>query len=150
MLYFKKENLRNPVYGPDKKAVQFEPVAGETGVIVLDEAKSADLIKLLQEHADKRRLGVVRVSAEIYDTLKKNAVSHPSRKPSVLNQMRVAPSPLNFNERLNPAVARPAEAGRNTPIRVMEEPGPPSSIAAFRQTGIRSRSVSQTPPESNK
>lgn len=145
-LYFKKENLRNPVFGPDKKAVQFQPIAGDAGVIMLDETKDAAVIAVLNGCADKRQLGVVRISGEIFDALKKNEASAPSRQPSRLNQIRVSPSPASFNSVVKPAAASPAAAvGRNAPIRVMEEDAPPSSISEFRQRSLRSRPLN--PPE---
>lgn len=146
MLYFKKESLRNPVFGLDKKAVQFEAVPGDTGVIALDESKDGDLIRVLTEHADGRRGGVVRISAEIYDNLKKNAALMPLPKPSLLNQIRTSPSPASFNA--SPPAAPPAggkNVGRDAKLRIMDEPGPPSSIAQFRQTGVRSRPVNPQP-----
>lgn len=147
MLYFKKESVRNPVFGADKKAIGFHVVASETGIIALDEAKDGDTIKALNEHADGRRGGVVRISAEVYEGLKKNEALTPSpRRSSPLGQIRTSPSPLSFNEKVQPAV-QPAEAAKG--IRIMEEPGPPSSIAQFRQTGLRSRPINPPSPPGN-
>jgi hypothetical protein len=146
MLYFKKENVRNLVYVDGKNPIGFENLPGDTGVRALDESKPEDqaVLKSLNDYADKRMGGVVRISAEIYESLKKNAASAPSQPASFLNKIRLSPSPTSFNERVAPAAAPAAVAKQG--IRIMDEPAPPSSIAQFRQTGIRSRPLNQPPP----
>lgn len=147
MKYFKKENARNPVFGANKQAIRFEQIGGDTGVIALDELKPEDApnLAVLDGLADKRVGGVVRISAEIYDSLKKNAASTPSPQrssSSPLNGIRTSPSPGSFGLGL-PAVSRAAVANQPQGIRVMDEPEPPSSIAQFR---ARSRPLTTTPP----
>lgn len=135
MKYFKKENIRSFIYGPDNKPVAFNLVAGETGIIALED--NDPVAAQLAEFAGKRMGGVVVISAEIYESLKKNEASTPSRRPSVLNQIRTSPSPTSFGQ-LKPAAAPAAVAKPG--IRIMDEPRPPSSIAQFRQT-MRSKPI---------
>ena len=137
--YFKKENLRNQVADEvTHKFINFQPVGNDLGVIELDDEADVSKIASLNKLADQRIGGVVRVSPEIFDSLKKNTANlRPSSKPSFLNQIRVSPGPGAFGQR---ADAQPVAANSPTPapppqgIRVMESPTdlPPSSINSFR------------------
>jgi len=135
--YFKKENLRNQVADEvTHKFINFQPVGNDLGVIELDEETDVSRIASLNKLADQRIGGVVRVSQDIFESLKKNTANlRPSSKPSFLNQIRVSPGPGAFGQR---ADAQPVAVASPTPppqgIRVMESPTdlPPSSINSFR------------------
>lgn len=144
MRYFKKENIRSEVWGANNKPIFFEPVAGQAGVRALDDTADAALIVELDDFSTKRVGGIVKISAEIYESLKKNEVSNPSPKRSFLNQMRVSPSHDSFNPKVAAPPAEAARIGRDRPITTMEEPPPPSSIGAFRDR-VRSRPIGGAP-----
>lgn len=71
MRTFLKENLKNAIK-VNGNAVLWEPISPNQGVRNLSEAHDAALISLLDKEADLRRNGVRRISAEQYDSLKKN------------------------------------------------------------------------------
>jgi len=130
MKYFKKESLRNQVF-VGKTPIIFQPVGHDTGIAVLDETKDAATIKVLEILADQRAGGIVRISAEIVEGLKKNEALTPSPRRSFLNQIRISPSPDQFGQKQQ---AAPSVAAASPPqIRIMEEDQiPPSSIQSFR------------------
>lgn len=138
--YFKKEQLRSPVFGPDNKPIQFTPVFGGDGVIELDEEKDAAMIDALNKYAEARKGGVVRVSAEVVESLKKNIPSTGSRNRSFLNQIRVMPSIDQIVPSSVSASDAPPAAGS---VTVIDEPAPPSSIRQFK---ARTRKISAAPP----
>lgn len=143
MVYFKKENIRSEVRGADQKPIVFQPVFGSAGVLALDEVKDAATISSLNAYAEKRVGGVVVISAEIYEALKKNEGSTSSPKQSSLNRMRVSPSPESFG--LKVGAPRAVDADRTKGITIMEEDQiPPSSIGQFRERA-RSRPVGGPP-----
>jgi hypothetical protein len=129
--YFKKENLRNQVHVKNTRTpIVFQPVGGDTGVIECDEA--SEVCKSLNELADQRIGGVVRVSPEIFESLKKNAISTPSPKPSFLNQIRSNRPIGSFGNQDAQPVAVKTEAPPSG-IRVMDsDQTPPSSIGSFK------------------
>ena len=135
---FKKENVRTEIRDGNNRVIGFIPVFGGDGVLSLDEDKDKETIAALEKLADQRIGGVVRISAEIFDSLKKNEVLMPSRRPSSFNQMRVSPSPESFVPKVGapPAVANPG-------ITIMEDLPPPSSIGAFK---ARSRPITPGKP----
>lgn len=144
MQYFKKENLRSEVRDANNKLITFQPVFGSAGVTALDETTDATTIAALNGYADKRIGGVIRISAEIYESLKKNEGSTPSRRQSPhLNQMRVSPSPESFGLKVGAPRAEVAERASGK-ITVMEDLPPPSSIGQFRERA-RSRPIGGQP-----
>lgn len=80
MRHLKKELLTNSIKF-NGKIIAFEAIGQNNGVIALDESQDAALIAELDRLADARKMGVVRISAEIYDSLKKKARSILSRPP---------------------------------------------------------------------
>lgn len=139
--YFKKELARNKVRTPSGDVVQFEVLPGDTGVIKLDDSKDKEVLALLDSMADKRVGGVVRISAEIYESLKKNEFSNPSPQRSStlsqLNRIRVLPRQDDPFRRNQPAGS--AAAGGDKPIIVYPnklpteaEVGGSSSVSSFR------------------
>lgn len=80
MKYYKKELLSNRLALPNGKGVQFEPVGTDTGVIATeDPGLSAELDKA----AAAGRGGVVEITEQIYQELKKNPPVVPSRMRSL-------------------------------------------------------------------
>lgn len=98
LAYFKKESLRNRIIH-NGQPVQFEPVGNDIGVKVVDDTTDKATFDLLEGLANRRRMGVTRISAEIADSLKKNLQpSRASASPSsvgppirVFNQEAVLP-----------------------------------------------------------
>jgi hypothetical protein len=87
---FKKENLHN-VIRFNGSIIYFEPVGGNVGVIQLDESHDAARIAELDRLADARRMGVVRINADIIADLKKKGAllkSHPA--PGAFQKIRIA------------------------------------------------------------
>jgi hypothetical protein len=151
MLYFKKESMGRPVFEPvSKRAILFESLGGDLGIMALDESQAPNqaLVTTLNALVQQRAGGVVQISAEIYDSLKKNVVATASPRPSsspLLNRMHVSPSIEQFGRpAASPAAA--AKPAATSGITIMDEPPPPSSISQFRSAGVRSRPLSP-PPE---
>lgn len=129
MKYFKIESTRQQILC-DGKTIQFMPVFGGEGVLSLEDSEQSK-IDCLTALAQARIQGVVIISPEIFESLKKNeAVLTTSRRPSRLNQMRVSPSESSATLAV-PRVAVPVDKG----ITVMPEPGPPATIRNFTPRG---------------
>lgn len=96
--YFKKQVLRSPVILNGER-IQWETVGGDNGVKMVDDVANKAIFDILEGLANRRRLGVTRISAEIYEDLKKNLQpSRASASPSsvgppirVFNQESVLP-----------------------------------------------------------
>ena len=90
MRHFKKLLVSQPVKCLGA-LVSFEPVGGNVGVRQLDDVHEASLIAELDRLADHRRGGVVKISAEVYEGLKKNPLPPARlRNPTgVLSSLRV-------------------------------------------------------------
>lgn len=120
--YFKKINTRNPVPF-NGAAIRFQAVAGHDGVIELDDSNQADMIAELERLAGARKLGVVRISAEIFESLKKKPPSPPS-----LNQ------PVGLRQQVRLAPEKPSLVKPNPPVlvvpRVVASPSPVPPPAA--------------------
>jgi hypothetical protein len=87
MRAFKRENGL-PIFFQGKP-VQFEPVSKSRGVLQLDEAIHAPLIAELDRLADARRMGVVRISAEVRaDLIQKKTLQKPRRDPRLGQSIR--------------------------------------------------------------
>lgn len=120
--WFKKELLNHPI-SHNGGIVRFEPVGGNVGVLQLDEQRDAALIAELDGHADRRRLGIVRINADIAEALKKNKALKLS--PPALagfQKLRIA------DRDLLPQKPRAALETSLAP-RVAESPAPPPAPA---------------------
>lgn len=82
MRYFKKEILnQNIVRDRHGKAIQWEIINGNTGLIALEETTNAELIQDLHGTIGSR--GIVELSADGYSDVKKNRQQHkPPQKLS--------------------------------------------------------------------
>lgn len=79
--------------------VNFIPVDQNTGVVQLDDANDANLIAGLDSAADRRIGGIVRISAEIYESLKKKqATLQPSQPRLEIGGVRVSKNPMMFGK----------------------------------------------------
>lgn len=89
--YFKKESLRNRILHPvTKQPIQWENTGADTGVKVVDQDNDKETFKALEDIANKRRMGVTRISAETYDSLKKNPLQpRVSAQQSVGQPLRI-------------------------------------------------------------
>ena len=134
MRYFKKILASQPVKCLGS-LVAFESVGGNVGVRKLDENTEAPLIAELDNLADHRLGGVVKISAEIFEGLKKNPLPPPvsRNRTGVLSSLRVfnpeatvpklrPPSPKSAVAA--PAVAAPSVASPGVKIFL---PPPPSN-----------------------
>jgi len=127
--FFKKELVLNQfiVRG---NPVQFEQISKDTGILVLDEG--SDLAGELKDAASKRRGGIVVITKDEYDELKKNADFSPSapRSKQVLRVFQPAAK--------SDATVRPAsEKQSSTPA------APPAPKPEVRQTGDLLRIVTK-------
>jgi hypothetical protein len=88
--FYKKHALNNRLVFKGA-TVGFEPSGNNEGIAILDDEKTPELVRFMEESADKRRGGVVRISPEVYDGIKKNLrPSVPSRnQPGVLSKIRL-------------------------------------------------------------
>lgn len=77
MKYFAKELVQNKLIGKDGKAIPFERIAGNTGVIKLDDADPR--VEVLSKYVADGIGGVVVIDEATYEDLKKN---HPYVPPA--------------------------------------------------------------------
>lgn len=129
--YFKKINTNNRISGTDG-VINWEQCAGGYGVLAIDDAdkSKATLLSDLNGYADKRVGGVVRISPEIYDALKKKA---PELKPSghpLFQGLRVQRDPSPFKEQKDVTLAGAAVK----PPQVETDHRPPSRQSFFART----------------
>lgn len=140
-LYFKKESIERQIFDKHNAPIQFENVAGGDGVVKVDES-NVDLLAGLNDYADKRIGGVVRISAEIYDALKKNSPPAMSQRPSPganpLNRIRTHQNPDPFRSR--PATSAVA-AGSKPVIMPPTDQDPPAGLAAYKARIARASSL---------
>lgn len=80
MKYFLKEIVQTPVIGPDGKPVEWERLAQSYGVIAVED--DTPTATWLEECAQKRILGVRKISAEEYEDYKKKLPYSPSESQS--------------------------------------------------------------------
>lgn len=154
--YFKKENLRVK-YFPNGMAVNFQPVDQNTGVIQLDETNDALLIAGLDAAADRRIGGIVRISAEIFDSLKKKlTASKPSLPRLELGGIRVSKNPTMFGRQNQKPKASVAAAAVGESVKLAPIAGEIRTIATQNPTGnftparirlseAKARAAQQTP-----
>jgi hypothetical protein len=76
MDYFKKEVFSNPLRLPNGKTVMFKEVADDEGVLATEDGY---LISELESAMRRRVGGVVRISADEFEELKKNPPGKPSQ-----------------------------------------------------------------------
>lgn len=127
--YFKKLNMANVIADRASNAIQWEAVGDRdrTGVLALDEAGKSDLIADLEKYADDRVGGVVRISPEIYEELKKKE-EPPRRSSPQLSGLRIAAQPDPYKR---PDVDVPSAAEG---VASFQEPPPPSAANFFART----------------
>ena len=93
MTYFKKSLVFNPVYLKSGK-VEWTRVGKHDGVLATEDA---DTIASLTKLATERRMGVVVITEEEYEDLKKNPYVAPSltpyRLPGLPSQPPLPPNP---------------------------------------------------------
>lgn len=70
MQFYKKDRVSNAIR-IDGKPILWEPVGRDTGVRQFNEVTDATVVKVLNDFADNRKMGVVRISPQIYESLKK-------------------------------------------------------------------------------
>lgn len=121
--FFKKALLNQPFVASSGK-VSFEPVGNNEGVRQLDETTEAALIAELDAAADRRRGGIIRISQEIFASLKKNS---PTLKPSrsqrgVLQQIRLHNPESLVPKSSGPPMSAVESAGGVLPKRSSAEP----------------------------
>ena len=130
--YFKKETLTNPIYDASGSQIKFEPVVNNAGVLSLEVGSNDALIALLADKASKRRGGVVVISAEIYESLKKKEPAlTPLRSPLMSHfgrdqGPRLAEQPNPFQRAAVPAVVE------NNPL--VTDSKPPTRAAFVSKT----------------
>lgn len=117
LIHFKKVLFSSPIF-ISGKPVPFEPVAGNEGVIQLDEAH--ELVAPLSRYANERRGGIVSINAEEYEEAKKKEPlpgfgrKSPPQKLKVFNPhlplSRKAKEQSRDQNRVNQAVPPAASA----------------------------------------
>src|SRR5262245_15605693 len=78
--YFKKLLATNMPFRVNGDAVAFELLERNTGVLKIDPNKQPDIVTALNEAADRRKLGIVRIDAATYEELKKKQRAVVSEK----------------------------------------------------------------------
>lgn len=139
LIFFRKELIQNPILVAGKR-VEFKPLANNRGVIELDEenAESATVVSALKDFAARRKYGVVAITPEDYEGLKKNILTLPpsSKRKEKLKVMQ----PLLKPKQSSPVKAAPDVKPPVTPAApvVLQQatqnpdgsPGTPVNIAA--------------------
>lgn len=87
---YRKELVGNPVLINGTR-VPFQPLAGNRGVLALDDAKPEDtkLIEALNDLAARRKYGVVKITEEEFDSLSKKAQSFQPFTKRKLEKLKV-------------------------------------------------------------
>jgi hypothetical protein len=139
--YFKKLNMANVISDKAGSPIMWEPIGDRdrTGVLALDDGKT-DLIAALDEYADNRVGGVVRISLEIYDDLKKKEEPLTRFSPQS-SRLRVAAQPDPFKK----PEAKDAQSAAVEVAGKFQEPPTPSANNFFART--RRANAAQNPPQ---
>lgn len=126
LITFRKELLSNKILIGGKH-VPFQPLANNRGVICLDEEKpeDAEFIAALKDFAARRKYGVIGISAEEYEGLKKNIMtSLPRSKREKLKVMQ----PLLKPKPQSPVKAAPDVKPPITPTAPVVPTNPTATI----------------------
>lgn len=121
--YYKKFTLNQGLAFNGVK-IGFEPIGNNEGVAILDDTINPDLVKFMEDYADKRRGGIVRISAEVHSNLKKSLTPlTPSPSPHRgLQQIRTySPESLTPKSSGPPKTAAES-AGAVLPVRALSSP----------------------------
>lgn len=137
--YFRKSVLGTP-FKISGTPIKWEPVAKDTGVRAFDDAHDAALISALDAAADRRTGGITRISAEIYESLKKNRPLTTSPNPlGVLGEVRINnrdQSLVSPKVRSGPVAAVVVAAPSSGKQHPFATPPSPVSIAASESTRV--------------
>jgi hypothetical protein len=148
MKFYQKEMCSNPVMGLDGKSpVQFECFPSDTGVLALDEGRDAGLIAHLDDFASKRKGGIVKISQEDFDQIKKNRGGSPTFVAPSREYLRVMKAPSLFKKPENPAspaaaanghaaAPSPGPVGESTAPDMSKPPGPAPRPAKARKSEV--------------
>lgn len=115
MNYFRKEILSNRIVLKTRQP-QWESVGNDEGALATD---NEDLIRELGEMADRGRGGVVRISEEEYEELKKKPVSQSRARPR-LGEAWHDPNPPRTT---SPKLDLPVAGGTRVQSLTMPEEG---------------------------
>ena len=128
--FFKKELVSNPIRFNGEK-VKWELVGGNTGIRQLDEEHDKALIAELDRLADARKMGVVRINADIAAELKKKAREMKSPPPLAdLQRVRIANRDLFPTKPKSVAPLLAAKAAATNSPAVQPPPPPAENPAA--------------------
>ena len=132
--FFKKETVSHPVFDDKGVPVQFETIGGGIGVIRLNPDTDAPKIALLEKMAAARQAGVVIISPEIYESLKKKEPVL-MRSPDPLKQqgLRVHQMPNLFQQRSTSKDVAPAATAEVDPAVPSPAPSRQSFLARTRK-----------------
>lgn len=117
--YFKKLNTANVLQDRAGAAIVFEPIADRdrTGILAVEESNT-NVFDALEGYANERVGGVIRISAEIFDELKKKEPELSVSSP--LSRLRLSKAPQPFQRSPEAVVAPSAVVAdakrRETPI----------------------------------
>lgn len=110
MKYFLKEIIQNPVIGPENKAVNFERLADNFGIIAVED--SDPTARWLEDCSKRNILGVRAITEAQYEDYKKKLPYSPSESPPVNLQIRImeAPNPMAMLKPQPPQTKEESEA----------------------------------------
>ena len=137
--YFKKEMFSRQIFDSGNRPIPWEEVFGDEGVAQMGDDADPVLLKSLNDYADKRVGGVVRISPEIYETLKKNGPS-PKSGPRLnpYSKIRIIPSQISQFQEPKGATSAAAVAANET-----NETDAPPTPAQFK---ARTRKINAENP----
>lgn len=161
MISFKKEHVSNAIR-VDGQIIRWEMVGPNTGVRQFDETVDAPTIAVLNGFADRRKMGVVRISGQIYDALKKklpvtkspplpggfgpNAPVRVVDKEAVLLRAgKKSPPPPAAAAVTSPPVVEASPPPPNTPIPPAPHPSPAPIAKSFAESKLSQPTVSLPP-----
>lgn len=125
MVYFRKERVSNAIK-VNGQLILWEMVSRDTGVRQFNETKDAEVIAVLNGFADSRKMGVVRISPQIYDSQKKRRETKTTSKPL----------PKGFGQAESPIRVMDRES-----VLVKPKPAAPASVSA----PVAARAVAEKP-----
>lgn len=124
--FFKKEIVSKPLIGPEGKPINFEPIPGNTGLLVIDSEAKPDLVEWLLKNTGKK--GLSEITQDEHLGLKKKREYQAAQRPSRPQQNVLRPftmhSPFGDKSQQKPEAAASAAKDDGSPSAPAPPPPP--------------------------
>jgi hypothetical protein len=138
--WYEKAIITSP-YIVNGKAVPFEAIAGNHGVLALDSEKDAPMIKSLEEAIAKGVGGVGRVTEDQFNSLKKKLWTPPAPKSWLDEPLKISGKKITPVNPLAKKVEAAAQAAKPAPVAATkaepEVPQRPPDQPDFRTSDFK-------------